>query len=237
MGRRTGRALDVLCHRVCGRLRIACPGAKSAIAFTIGYCGCNFELCHELGDSAAAARIARKMLRLNPNENIGARYVLPYLLLEQENVAGAKRAVNPIADEEGLTAAATRAFVAFADGRRATFRRELSMALFTLHALRCFLLNDWEALPPDELGYRSTQPDMETFAQFAWSTYCTWPGLREACEQFLAEPIVTRAEQELRTCWNRYWGEGRGSRDRPAGSWDGWHGQVIQFVERIVEKR
>ncbi|MGS0974110.1 hypothetical protein [Burkholderia glumae] len=195
------------------------------------------ELNHELGDSAAAARIARKMLRLAPNDNLGVRYVLPYLLLEQENVAGAKRALNPIADEEGLTAAATRAFVAFADGLRERFRCELGMALFTLPALRCFLSNDWEALPPDELGYRSIQPDMEVFGRFAWATYCTWPGLREACEQFLAEPIVLRAEQELRTCWNLYWREGRGLRDGGAGAWDEWHGQVIQWVEMIAEKK
>ncbi|UNJ30242.1 hypothetical protein [Ralstonia pseudosolanacearum] len=195
------------------------------------------ELNHELSDSATAARIARKMLRLNPNDNFGVRYVLPYVLLDQENVTGARRALNPIAGEEGLTAAATRAFVAFAGGRRDEFRRELAMALFTLPALRCFLLNDWEALPLDELGYRSIQPDMETFGQFAWSTYCAWPGLREACEQFLAEPMVLKAEQELLTYWNRYWPAERGSHEGRAGSWDGWHVQVIQWVERIAKKR
>ena len=195
------------------------------------------ELNHELRDSAAAARIARRMLRLNPNDNIGVRYVLPYLLLEQENVTEAKRALKPIADEEGLTAAATRAFVAFADGRRAMFRRELAMALFTLPALRCFLLNDWEALPPDELGYRSIQPDMETFGQFAWPAYCAWPGLREACEKFLAEPMVLKAERELRAYWNRYWGMSGGSHDRCSGSWDEWYRQVTDWEERIAAKR
>jgi hypothetical protein len=35
-------------------------------------------LSHEHGDSEAAAKVARKLLRLNPGDNLGVRYVLPF---------------------------------------------------------------------------------------------------------------------------------------------------------------
>lgn len=105
-------------------------------------------------------------------------------------MAAAKRSLRALADETGLTAAVARAFVAFAKDERATFRRELATALFTLPMLRAFLLNSPKALPAGESGYRSVQPDMETFAEFAWPCYCIVPGLRAACVAFLAEPVV-----------------------------------------------
>ncbi len=125
------------------------------------------SLNHELGHAAAAARVARKLLRLNPGDNLGVRYVLPFLMLEQTDFAGARRALKALSDEHGLTAAATRAFVAFAQDDPHTFRRELATALFTLPMLRAFLLNNPKALAKDEPGYRHMQPDMDTFAEFA----------------------------------------------------------------------
>ncbi len=105
-------------------------------------------------------------------------------------MAAARRSLKAISDEAGLTAAATRAFVAFAEDKPAEFRRELATALFTLSVLRAFLLNDSKAMPEGESGYRHVQPDMETFAELAWPSYCILPGLRKACQAFLAEPEV-----------------------------------------------
>lgn len=192
------------------------------------------QLNHEQGRSDVAVRIARKMLRLNPNDNVGVRYVLPLLLLEQGELAAARRSLRAIADEPGLTAAAMRAFVAFAEANLVDFRRELTTALFTLPALRAFLLDDNRALPPGESGYRMVLPDMETFAEFAWPGYCGVPGLRQACAAFLAEPAVRAAERELASYWAGYW-EARQRGDAVySGSAEGWRQLLSDCIERIA---
>lgn len=192
------------------------------------------RLHHDRGASDAAAKVSRKMLRLNPNDNLGVRYALPFLLLEQGEVAAAKRSLKALSDEPGLTAAATRAFIAFAEDKPAEFRRELATALFTLPALRAFLLNDNKALPEGESGYRHVQPDMETFTELAWPSYCILPGLRKACQAFLAEPDVQAAERELAAYWNGYWEVRRTPGAERKGSAEGWAQLLGDCIERVA---
>lgn len=194
------------------------------------------ELNHEQGASEAAAKVARKLLKLNPGDNLGVRYVLPFLHLEQGEVAAARRSLKAIADEPGLTAAATRAFVAFAEDEAQLFRRELATALFTLPVMRAFLLNDPKALPPGESGYRSVQPDMETFAEFAWPTYNIVPGLRKACQAMLAEPAVRQAERELATYWEGYWVARQQGRAVRTGSAEGWQALLEASIDRVAPR-
>lgn len=195
------------------------------------------SVLHDNGASEAAAKVARKMLRLNPGDNLGVRYVLPFLQLEQGEVAAARRSLKAVADEPGLTAAAMRAFVAFADYDHDTFRRELATALFTLPILRSFLLNDPKALPANESGYRSVQPDMETIAEFAWPSYNIVPGLRKACGAFLSEPVVCEAEAELARYWHGYWE----ARHKPGavrkGSAEGWQRLLADCIDRAARNR
>lgn len=192
-------------------------------------------LNHDLGASEAAAKVARKLLRLNPGDNLGVRYVLPFLQLEQGEVAAARRSLKAIADEPGLTAAATRAFVAFAEDNLELFRREMVTALFTLPVMRSFLMNDPKALPPGESGYRLVNPDMETFAEFAWPSYSIVPGLRKACLALLAEPAVREAERELALYWESYWE----ARHKPGavrtGSAEGWDRLLANCIDRVAD--
>lgn len=192
------------------------------------------ELNHEQGHADAAVRIARKQLRLNPGDNLGVRYVLPFLLLEQGEVAAARRSLKAVEDEHGLTAAAMRAFVAFAEEKVAEFRHELATAVFTLPVLRVFLLNDGKALSPADSGYRGVQPDMESFAKFAWPSYCSVPGLRTACASFLAEPAVRAAESELAAYWEGYWETRRTPGAQRVGSAEGWQQLLKDCVERLA---
>lgn len=191
-------------------------------------------LNHEYGASEAATKVARKLLRLNPGDNLGVRYVLPFLQLEQGEVAAAQRALKSIADEPGLTAAATRAFVGFAKDDLELFRREMVTALFTLPVMRSFLLNDPKALPPGESGYRLVSPNMETFAEFAWPSYTIVPGLRKACLALLAEPAVREAERALATYWEGYWV----ARHKPGavrtGSAEGWQRLLLDCVDKAA---
>lgn len=192
------------------------------------------QVNHEHGLLAEAARLARKQLRLNPGDNLGLRYVLPLLLLERGDVAAARRSLKALADEPALTAAAIRAFVAFAEDDRPRFRRELAAALFSLPVLRTFLLNDPKALAAGESGFRAVQPDMEDFARFAWPTYCTLPGLRRACIAFLSEPEVLKAEADLRAYWDAYWNSGRRPQGARTGSAEGWDKLVRQSLELVA---
>lgn len=181
--------------------------------------------------SRQAAAIARKLLRFNPNDNLGARYVLPLLLLPLGNPVAAQRETKRFAGEEGLQCAATRAFCAHALGDRATFRRELALALLTLPVLRLFLAAKPEPLPDGDEGFRGKQPDMETFGDFAWPAYQTVPGLAKACRAFLREPMVVQAEQELRAYWLGFW-QRKGA---TTGSYAGWNALLQTWVRRLAE--
>ena len=169
-------------------------------------------------DLKAAVRLARKQLKLNPNDNLGVRFVLPLLLLQQGEYLAAKRATKGLQGEEGLTAAAIRAFCEFAVGNAGGFRRELAQALISLPWLRLFLMNQRAPLPDGDDGFRGIQPDMELFTEFAWPAYVEVPGLVHACRSFLTEPRVLQAEAELRRYWKGYWGR----QDNRVGSHEGW---------------
>jgi hypothetical protein len=189
---------------------------------------------HEAGELPAAAKVARKQLRLNPEDNLGVRYQLPLMLLEQGDFKGADRALRPIDDEVGLTASAIKAFAAFALGEPARFRRELAAALLTLPWLRLFLLNTPKGLPDGDDGIRGVQPSLETFCDFAWPAYGTVPGLRGACVAFLAEPAVQQAEAELWQYWKGFW------RRRDAGGTgtrEGWDTLVNAWIDRVASGR
>lgn len=194
------------------------------------------QMClhHDKGATAAAVKVARKMLRLNPADNLGVRYNLPFLQLEQGELAAARRALKLMDDEPGLTAAVARAFVAFAGDDLVKFRRELATSLFTLPALRCFLQNDPNALPVGESGYRAVRPDMENFAEFAWPSYNIVPGLREACLAVLAEPAIRRAERELAAYWDSYCAARRKPGAVPRGSPEGWRALLSDCIERTA---
>ena len=184
-------------------------------------------LNHEHGRSDAAAKVARKLLRLNPGDNLGVRYLLPFVLLEKAELAAAKRSLRALADEIGLTAAVARAFVAFAKDERATFRRELATALFTLPMLRALLLNSPKALPAGESGIGRSN---RTWRRLQ----CIVPGLRAACVAFLAEPVVRTAELELRTYWSGYREARRDPKAQPVGSREGWERLLAQGIDRVA---
>ena len=188
------------------------------------------KMHQEAANLKAAVRLARKQLKLNPNDNLCARFVLPLLLLADGEYASAKRATNGLAGDEGLTAAAIRAFCEQAVGNSAAFRRELAEALISLPWLRVFLLNQSKSLPDGDDGFRGVQPDLETFLEFAWPAYLAVPGLKDACRRFLMEPQVLRAEAELREYWKGYAGRG-GTR---VGSPEGWRALCAKARREIA---
>jgi hypothetical protein len=191
------------------------------------------KLHHEAGDLASAAKSARKQLRLNPNDNLGVRHVLPLILLAQGDAMAAKRsAAKHLTGELGLTAAAIRAFCEHAAGHPARFRQELAEALISLPWLRKFLLNQTAPLPDGDDGFRVMHPDLETFTDFGWPAYLAVPGLRKACKAFLSEPMVLQAEDELRRYWKGYWGRRDQGR---VGSHEGWQALVGLWTSRLAQ--
>ena len=94
--------------------------------------------------------------------------------------------------------------------------------------------DDNKALPEGESGYRHMQPDMETFAELAWPSYCILPGLRKACQAFLAEPEVQAAERELAAYWKGYWEVRRTPGAERRGSAEGWSRLLSECIDRTA---
>lgn len=186
---------------------------------------------HAAGELPAAAKLARKQLKLNPNDNLGVRHVLPLLLLEQGDFKGADRALRFMDGESGLTASTIKAFVAFALGQPMRFRREFALALFTLPWLRLFLGNTSKGLPEGDDGIRGIHPEIETFDDFIWPACMAVPGLRQACLAFLAEAEIQQAEAELWRYWQGYWGA---RKTGGTGTRDGWIALMTSWVDRIA---
>ncbi|MBY0233821.1 MAG: hypothetical protein K2W93_02485 [Burkholderiaceae bacterium] len=189
---------------------------------------------HEVGDLEGSCKVARRMLRLNPMDNLGVRFVLPLMQLELgEYVVAGRTATRLLKGDEGLTAAAIRAFCEFASGNSALFRRELALCLFSLPVMRLFLQNKPGPLPEGDDGFRIVQPDMETLSEFAWPAYNAVPGLRDACLKMLAEPMVIQAETELRHYWTGFWRKGASA----VGSLDGYNALGNRWLDALCKRR
>lgn len=187
---------------------------------------------HERWELRQATALARKLLALNPNDNVGARYLLPLLLLQAGHAPAAQRETRRFRDEPDRQCAAIRAFCAHALGDTRGFRRELARALFTLPALRLILLNQPAPLPDGEDGFRGVQPDLETFVTFGWPACQCVPGLLASCAAFLAEPAVHEAEDELRRAWR-----GFGRAGLPGvGSYEGWTALIEHWINRLEDE-
>ncbi len=73
----------------------------------------------KLGDESAAIEHFRAMLKLNPNDNQGIRYLLLGCLLRRDNAAAVKKLLAAYKDEWSACWLYTRALVAFRDGHAA----------------------------------------------------------------------------------------------------------------------
>jgi len=70
----------------------------------------------QLGDDEAAIRHYREMLKLNPNDNQGIRYVFAACLLQRGEDAAVKELLAAYPDESSTCWLYTRTLLAFRDG-------------------------------------------------------------------------------------------------------------------------
>jgi tetratricopeptide (TPR) repeat protein len=187
------------------------------------------RLHYESDDFKGAVRLARKQLKLNPGDNVGLRFVLPLLLLQQGDFVAAKRATKGLQGENGLGAGTIRAFCEFAVGNKDGFRRELAEALISLPWLRVFLMNQRAPLPDGDDGFRGIHPDLELFTEFVWPAYVEVPGLVFACRSFLSEARVLEAEARLRKYWKAFGGRG----ENRVGSFAEWLALCREALDAI----
>lgn len=174
---------------------------------------------------------ARKQLRLNPSDNLGVRHIYPLMLLEVGEFRRAAKAVR-FKDEIGDEVALLQAFCRFALGDRPGFVKCLAKALFDLPILRRFLTDDDSEMPDGDDGYRGVIPDLESFARYAWPAYRSVPGLQEACLDFLADPLVRDAEDQLSVYWKGFWRRGPDA----VGTSQGWHALKDKLEASIQER-
>lgn len=174
---------------------------------------------------------ARKQLRLNPNDNLGVRYIYPLMLLEVGEFEKAAKAAR-FKDQSGHDAAFVQAFCRFALGDHPGFIKCLATALFDLPILRRFLMDDDSVLPDGDDGYRGVIPDLNTLARYAWPAYLTVPGLQAACIDFLADAFVRDAEDQLRVYWKGFWRRGPDA----LGTSQGWHALKDKLEASIQDR-
>lgn len=188
------------------------------------------KIAHAEGDLKKCLRLCRRMLKLNPSDNLGARFVLPWIHLEQGETQKALKAATPGRDQYFCpTMRLAKAFAYFANGDRRRFLEHLLNALFELPMLRSHLLDE-HALAPDETGSRGVIPDMELFHHFWWASYQSIEGLVAACWEVLGKKEVLEAEQSLRTYWNGFWQR----RQMAAGNYAGWEALNQTLHRRLM---
>ncbi|MDR3531931.1 MAG: hypothetical protein P4L90_15455 [Rhodopila sp.] len=86
-----------------------------------------------LGDEGAAIGHYREMLKLNPNDNQGIRYVLAALLLGRDDVAALKELLAAYEEDGSAVWCYTRALLAFRDGG-ASGEEALKLAQLAWHS-------------------------------------------------------------------------------------------------------
>ncbi|HCE7245692.1 TPA: hypothetical protein NHR53_002241 [Pseudomonas aeruginosa] len=155
-----------------------------------------------VGDLNRAIKVAKKMLRLNPSDNLGIRYLLPLLLLQMGWSDDALSECARFRDEDGGEALLVKSFCAYANGDLNAFRNDLVAALFKVPALRLFLFDELGELPDSDEGFRGIIPDMDSLTRYAWPAYLVTEGLEEACRSVLEDEILIKAEAELRGLWH-----------------------------------
>ncbi|MDG1580956.1 hypothetical protein [Pseudomonas sp. GOM6] len=191
------------------------------------------EIYQELGEPKKCLAAARRILRLNPRDNQGARFVVPLLQIQLGEFD--KALVSSRARRDEFIDACqylTRAFAQFGAGNHKAFIRDLLAALFDFPWLRCFLLNDEQALAKGESGIRSVEPDVDMFCDFGWPAYQAVPGLNATCWIILNKPAVIKAEQELRMYWNGFWGVRDSTR---VGNHEGWEDLKNRLIDQLEE--
>lgn len=190
-------------------------------------------LYHRRGATALAARVARKMLRLNPSDNLGVRNALPLMLLSGDEYPAALQACKYMSKEPECDGVAIRSFVAFAMGDVLRFRSELLASLFRWPALRAFLENTDATMPQEESGHRGVIPDYEFFEEFARPAFLSVPGLKEAALSLIRDQTVIDAETRLRNLWEEI-GGGRNSIGSVTGRWNQWESERNRYVAELA---
>lgn len=155
---------------------------------------------HDAGRIRDYLRDARKQLRLNPNDNLGVRYIYPLMLLEVGEYEKAAKAAR-LSNEDRCHASLIRSFARFAIGDYSGFIKNFTVALFDIPVLRLMLLDSPDGLPDGDDGYRTVIPDMGIMEEYIIPTYYSVPGLVEACSRLLSSQSVIEAETQLRTYW------------------------------------
>lgn len=177
------------------------------------------ESRHAIKDFRRALVSARKQLRLNPNDNLGVRYVIPLLLLQDGQYEKAIKFADTKLADEGALSSLILAFCCFAYGERAGFVSYLIRTLIHEPEFKRVLLNDDKVLLPGDDGSRGLSSDLESYHNFIWFAYNSVPKLRNAAASICKSEHYIRAERELFNYWKGFWRRG----DDGVGDLDGWY--------------
>lgn len=153
------------------------------------------------GSRNRAVTLARKQLRMNPQDNLGVRYFLPLLLAADDQLSSAKRALTRIESDSRLDAGApfVRSLVLATQGLWRESIQSLLHALFVYPSLRDVValdyLKPWE--PIAESNRRQITLDRQTLLEqyVILTPHCV--DLEDRFAFVVNHPEVKQAERKL----------------------------------------
>ncbi|MCD6295545.1 MAG: hypothetical protein J7M30_00125 [Deltaproteobacteria bacterium] len=136
------------------------------------------QLCFDLGDLDKAINIYNDLLRLNPNDNQGNRYMLASALLENRKMNDLRRLIGKY-DEKSTFWAYSQAIVAFAKYRDKKKSREILHAAFkeNIHVPEYLLYP--EKMPDENPGFYSPGDRAEALI-YAENSMMGWENIKGA---------------------------------------------------------
>ncbi|WP_158682602.1 hypothetical protein [Pseudomonas sp. XWY-1] len=166
----------------------------------------------QVGEDKKALRDARRLLRLDPCDEMGIRYLYPLMLLETGEYEAANHATKHLRHKCHINLAII-AFCKFAIGDRLAFEYYLTLALIDIPSLRWFLKGEDECLEDGDGDCRiySDNDDLSDFFEFAWDTYQSVDGLANACVELLSSRTFVATESKFHRLWM--------DRERLKGGW------------------
>lgn len=163
------------------------------------------EWCVHHGSLKEAIALARRILRVNPSDNMGVRIRLPVLLTLDGNFKSAAVALRRLEEEDtdGHVAFVLSA-CEFAMGNPQTGAEWFIRSLFELPVIRAIVEED--EIPDDRRDkewYRNVIPDMETMVGDYDMIIERYPMVYDVLDTILDDPYVSEAEEQAATLFRK----------------------------------
>jgi hypothetical protein len=189
------------------------------------------------GAVSTAITLARKQLRLNPNDNLGVRYFLPVLLAARGFMPSALKALPRLGNSSPADAQApyVRSLVYAAVGWHREAARELLHALFAFPALRQVVASSDPLVSVDPGSQRGIILDLETLELQRLALSRHQPSVfDETFSAWINHPLVLEAEATLEKVYQDRVSYYDNQASPPLAA-DPWTERILTTAQRLSE--